>query len=196
MNQVIDALQSGDVGKVRQMAQSMAEQRAKEWISDVRSDIKTKRAKSWPSDKEAIEKAQKIEQSGNTDKLLQDTMIDVQEKIIIVLMRYLETVENPGEAGDGLKEAASDLISELHDPQVREALLLSVQEEHREYLRSRFDSIGSLFWGLVDLGEGEETEDLWLFMDILAEFKGLSLEEVVAGADDVSVENIPDEYRD
>lgn len=181
-----------DMGALRQQAWSMFENQLYTWMDDVRAEIIENKEENWPAPDAAVEQADDAVEAGYKEEAITDAFAEIQDKVIIVMMRYIELQNNPQMGMDGLKAAVRELLKELHNPSTREAMLLCVEEEYRDDIRDRFIEFGQIVWGMLDVSEGIQSEEMWFVTKIMASTnEDMDIEEVIAGMN-VDPDEVPD----
>lgn len=188
-NQLTDQQQQ----QVRQAAWNMFENQVFAWFDTLRTEIETKQATEWSTEEQALHTASQIENSGNELDALRDATGDVQARYMRIVVRYLQQHMNPHMDADPLKDSVKAFIRELHNPDTKEVLLLAVKEEYRDHVRERFSEFAIVLWGLLDMAQGTQTDNLWRFMAMLAQQDDVDLQTLIAQLPDVTVDDLPDD---
>jgi hypothetical protein len=184
----------------REAAREVAAERAQymmtEWLDGVRHTITARQGGSWPNSTEAQDGAEAVEGTPNEEDAIEDALLDVQKRIVRVMFKILEVRQDPTATHQDVKDAFEHLLVELHNPSTQEAILLAIQPEYREDLRTIFDDLGSNLWGLYEVLAGVDGEERWAFIETLAAANGVTVEEAVRNAPDINTAEIPQNYRD
>lgn len=182
-----------DMDALRKMAWNKITDRLESASASIRSTVRSKRSGQWPSEEDTIKNIEALPEKQKRE-LLDRAFTDIQQRVLMVALQYIETQGNPEAGIEELRDAAMDLMVGLHNPQTREALLLCVKDEYRDDVRERFDEFGSLFWGISDINTGDQTDDLFFLLDVVAANKGITLEEVIEEVEELDASDVPDEY--
>lgn len=181
-----------NAGNLQAKVWGMFQQRLVGWGSSLRQEIYNRRDNIWQKEEDSIKHANKIEGSESAEEAISDSFDSIQKKGIEIALRYLEIQQNPNKGTEELKQSVSELIVELHDPAKREALLLCVKDEYRDDLRDRLIEFSQLVWGLIDISQGNKTDNMWFVLSVVASYEGEDITEVISKIDGVSTEEIPD----
>lgn len=164
------------MGQLKQMAMRMLEDQILSWLDELRDRAEAQR--SGIERQEIIDATRKIEKAGNSEDAIEDAIHEVNEEINTVVGFALEQHQADTPNSDKVTGQFQDLLVLLHDPQIREAILLAVDDEYRDDIREWFDQIGSVVWGFVDLANGDQTENAQLVLEIAAGLQGVDEEKV------------------
>lgn len=161
---------------------------------DLRERVEQKRDGDWEDEDTALEAAASVESSGNADLMLDQAFQDFQNRFLEVAILLVGAEQNPEQALPRLKEKFAQLVVSLHNPEFREAMLLSVKDEHRDDVRQRTDEFSKLLWGIIDMNAGNPTDNFFYLLQVLSA-QGESIEEIVEQAEGITLEDVPSEYR-
>lgn len=181
-----------DMGWLRQRVWASMEERIGNWASEIRSEVHRRRSSSWDSRDEAIENAALAEDKGIKEDLMEQASTRVQKSVVELSFQFFLTKSNPEDGMEGLKQSASKLIAELHNPSTQEALLLYADEEYRDDVRDMLQEIGQLIWGTIDLGNGNPTEEMWFVADLISQGDEERIGEIIENIDGVERDDAPE----
>lgn len=184
-----------NISNMRSQVWSMFQSRVNNWAGNLRSEINKRRQRLWLSDDQAQGKVETISDQEIAERALTDAFNDVQEKSVETALRYLEVQNNPAQGTDQLKIALSELLIELHNPSTREAILLAVKDEYRDDVRDRFEEFSKMIWGIIDLSQGNPTDNFWFVANVVSAHTGDDITEIVDQVDGIKRSDIPSEYR-
>lgn len=191
-----DNLSEDQISAAQEKAWDMLEGRALSWIDQLRASIKGRRGSHWKSNDAAQRTARSIEEDGNDERAIEDAIADVNAHLRRLLGLYAASHQNPNRGMGDLSQAFQDFLRVLHNPETREVLLLAVKEEYRDDIRAWFEEIGMASWGVVDLAEGNQTEEFWFVAKQLADMQDRSVEDMVREMDGVSMDEVPPGVRE
>jgi len=181
---------------MKQMAWQQFQTKLATFMGEVRQRVQAKRQNEWPTPDEARQKARKIGEQGNAEEAINSGLQDFMQQMVRLMLTTLEAEQQQDAGFDALRDVAQDMLVELHNPSTREAILLGVNEEYRDIYREMFDDLGSNLWGMYDLSQGNQSREMWIFMDTVAASNGLSLEEFAQHHPKVTPDQVPDDLRD
>lgn len=180
---------------LRQMAASQLEDKAFAFLADTVTQVEARQASSWNGAEAAIETAESIEGTENEGDAISGALQDVQVRFVRVLMSMLDMRLAESYDMDALRGHVQELIIEMHNPETREAILLSVKEQHRDDVRNILSEFGMALWGMYEVMAGKEGDNRWFFVSVVASMKNMEMSEVVSQIPDLSMEDVPPEHR-
>lgn len=186
----------GGFGVSRDYVWSLYEDRMQGWMAPLKESVQQKRGSTWESEEDAQNHAQKAVEMGKKDQAVDDAYMGVQMKIVRLAANYVETQQNPDRGLEGITDALKDLIREFHNPSTREAILLMIEDDYRDYVRDSFSEIGSMFWGIYDLSNRDMTDDAWFTLMLMAQIQNRSIEDVAESIDGADPEDVPEWVRE
>lgn len=188
--------QGPNMEMLRQMAASQLEDKAFSFLADTVTEVETRQASSWNGREAAIETASRIEGTENEADAISGALQDVQVRFVRVLMSMLDMRLSDSYDMEALRQHVQELIIEMHNPETREAILLSVKEQHREDVRDILSEFGMALWGMYEVLAGKDGDNRWFFVQVVASMKNMEMAEVVRQVPDLSMGDVPAEYRD
>lgn len=191
-NQQMDQEQQA---QMQQMVWGMLEQRVVQFLNTIEADIETRRATEWLDNGEAIDQFTAVEEGGDPQAASADALLELQKAFMRVVASFVEVQNNPQMGTDPLKDAVTELVVTLHDPGLREALLLVVKPDYRDDVRERLGEFSKALWGLRQMMVGEDGDEFWFLLSTLANMQNQTIEELIQPVEGVSPADIPAEYR-
>jgi hypothetical protein len=182
-------------GMIQRMAMEKLAENLEAAGRTLRESVGEKRGDQWVERSRAQDSAGNAEEHGNGNQVLNEAFFDVQKRYAESAMALVQAEQDPEQGIPALKQSMMDLFVALHNPELQEALLLAVKEEHRDDVRKRFREFGRLFWGIIDMNAGNKSDDFFYLLDVLSTQSDMTLEDVAENVDGISYEDIPEEYR-
>jgi hypothetical protein len=182
-------------GMIQRMAMEKLAENLEAAGRTLRESVGEKRGDQWTEKNKAKSAAKSAEENGNGNQVLNEAFFDVQKRYAESAMALVQAEQDPEQGIPALKQSMMDLFVALHNPELQEALLLAVKEEHRDDVRKRFQEFGRLFWGIIDMNAGNNSDDFFYLLDVLSTQSDMTLEDVAENVDGISYEDIPGEYR-
>jgi len=184
-----------DQNAIQQYAFANLQEMLTDWLVALRGEIQRRREHKWGSKQEAREMGNTLRANNAAEDALEDALLDVQRRLLRVVFSFLEQHQQSEPDIEQMKAVFRELIIELHNPSTQEAILLGVSSDYRDLFRERFDEIGSLMWGMVEVIGDLDGDDKWVFLSTVAALNNSDLVEEVRRTEGLSISDIPDEYR-